>query len=86
MMYAYPEGTEGLVDIVARVLDDKLEFMITDSGMAFDPTQLPEVDISASVEDRRIGGLGIHMIRNIMDTLVYDRVNGKNILSMTKNI
>ena len=86
MMYAYPEGTEGFVDIVARVLDDKLEFMITDSGMAFDPTQLPEVDISASVEDRRIGGLGIHMIRNIMDTLVYDRVNGKNILSMTKNI
>ena len=86
MMYAYPKGTEGIVDILARVDDNKLEFTITDSGMAFDPTAIPEVDITAGVEDRKIGGLGIHMVRNIMDTLQYERVDGKNILSMTKNI
>jgi sigma-B regulation protein RsbU (phosphoserine phosphatase) len=86
MMYAYPKGTEGIVDILARVDGDKLEFTITDSGMAFDPTAIPEVDITAGVEERKIGGLGIHMVRNIMDTLRYERVDGKNILSMTKNI
>ena len=86
MMYAYPEGTEGFVDISAKVTDNVLELKITDSGKAFDPTKRPDVDITTGVEDRQIGGLGIHMVRNIMDTLRYERVEGKNILSMTKYI
>ena len=86
IMYAYPEGTEGFVDISAKVTGNVLEFKVTDSGKAFDPTKRPEVDISAEAQDREIGGLGIHLVRNIMDTLRYERVNGNNILSMTKNI
>ena len=86
ILYAYPAGSDGLVDIEAIMGKDILEFIISDSGVAFDPTAAPEADISLGVEDRPIGGLGIFLVRNIMDTVSYQRTDGKNILSMTKKL
>ena len=62
------------------------DFIISDSGVAFDPTQKPDTDITLGVQERRIGGLGILMVKTIMDKVEYRRENGKNILSMTKHI
>ena len=45
-----------------------------------------EADITLDVEDRPIGGLGIFLVRNIMDSVFYKREDGKNILTMTKNL
>ena len=84
--YAYPEGSDGLVDIEAILHENRLDFIITDSGKPFDPTKNPEVDIEAGIEDRPIGGLGIHLVRQIMDSVTYLRKDGKNILTMIKNI
>ena len=84
--YAYPEGTEGNVDIYARRDGNSLSFIITDSGRAFDPTAREEVDVAAGVNERPIGGLGIHLIRKIMDVVSYERRDGQNILTITKNI
>ena len=86
IMYAYPEGTDGLVDIEAIIREHSLSFVISDSGQAFDPTDQPDADISQSVEERQVGGLGIYLVRSIMDNVSYERSGGKNILSMTKNI
>ena len=84
--YAYPEGTEGFVDIDARRDGNNLSLVISDSGSAFDPTARDAVDISAGVDERPIGGLGIHLIREIMDTVSYERRDGRNILTITKKI
>ena len=84
IMYAYPPGADGLVDVEAIIRKGMLEFIITDNGIAFDPTAAPEADISLSAEERPIGGLGIFLVRNIMDTVHYQRKDGKNILTMTK--
>ena len=87
IMYAYPKGSDGLVDIEAIMRKKSLEFIITDSGIPFDPTQVPVADTTLGVEERPVGGLGIFLVRNIMDTVNYRRSDdGKNILSMTKNI
>ena len=86
IMYAYPEGSDGLVDIEAIIRKDSLEFIISDNGVPFDPTAAPEADITLGAEERRIGGLGIFLVRNIMDSVSYARNDGKNILSMTKKI
>ena len=86
MLYAYPEGETGAVDLEAEKKADCLEFTLTDSGTPFDPTAAPDVDTEAPVEDRSIGGLGIHLVRQIMDGLRYERRDGKNIFTMTKNI
>ena len=86
ILYAYPEGSDGLVDVEAIMSKDKLKFIISDSGKEFDPTAAPEADITLGVEDRPIGGLGIYLVRNIMDSVSYERTDGKNILSMTKKL
>ncbi|MBR4380660.1 MAG: ATP-binding protein [Bacteroidaceae bacterium] len=84
MEYAYPKGTMGKVLITASVEGNDLEFVISDSGKAFDPTAKAEVNVDLGVEDRPIGGLGIHLVRNIMDSVAYERKNGKNILTLRK--
>lgn len=86
MSYAYPAGTKGDVDIDAEADDEQLKFVISDSGTPFDPTQKGEVDTTLSAEERGIGGLGIHLIRQIMDTINYERVDGKNVLTLRKKL
>ena len=85
MNYAYPNG-KGDVDIDAQINDEHLKFVIIDSGTPFDPTVKAEVDTTLSAEQRSIGGLGIHLIRQIMDTINYERVDNKNLLTLSKNI
>ena len=86
IMYAYPPGTVGKVDLDAVREENGLQFTLTDSGKAFDPTAAPEADLSASVESRKVGGLGIHLVRTIMDRVSYTRADGKNVLTMTIHI
>jgi serine/threonine-protein kinase RsbW len=57
---------------------------IEDRATPFDPLLLPEPDISADIEDRKIGGLGIFLTRQVMDDIQYRYEDGKNILKLTK--
>lgn len=86
MSYAYPNGIKGAVDIDALVTDDELKFVISDKGTPFDPTQQAEVDTSLSAEERTIGGLGIHLIRQIMDTIHYEHTDDRNVLTLSKRL
>ena len=87
IMYAYPKGSDGLVDIEAIIRKGELDFIISDNGTPFDPTAAPEADITLDVEDRPVGGLGIFLMKNIMDVVKYTRSDdGKNILSMIKKL
>ena len=86
MNYAYPEGEKGNVDIEAKADDNNVSFVITDSGAPFDPTAKGDVDTSLGVEERSIGGLGIHLIRQLMDSIDYKRDNGQNVLTLTKKL
>ena len=86
IQYAYPEGTAGKMSLEAVKEGKRLRFTLTDWGKVFDPTAVPEADISASVEDRPIGGLGIHLIRTIMDSVRYERKDGKNVLTLIINL
>lgn len=86
LMYAYPEKTVGIVDVQATLYPDSIEFTVTDTGKPFDPTAAPPADISLGLEERPVGGLGIHLVRTIMDSVRYSREGGRNILKLTKNI
>ena len=86
MKYAYPKGEVGPIEINATINDGSLSFTIKDSGTPFDPTQVKKADITLSAEEREIGGLGLHLIRNIMDTVEYHHTSNQNILTLTKNI
>jgi anti-sigma regulatory factor (Ser/Thr protein kinase) len=85
MLYAYP-NEKGKVLIEAEKTDEQITFVITDSGVPFDPTAKPDADTSLSAEERPIGGLGIHLVRQIMDKISYRREEGKNILTLIKKL
>ena len=86
MSYAYPVGTMGNVIIEAQANEDCLTFTIIDNGTPFDPTAKSEVDTTLSAEERPIGGLGIHLVRQLMDSINYERIDNKNILTLRKKI
>lgn len=86
MNYAYPEGTTGTVTIEAESGDEWLTFVISDSGKPFDPTHMEEIDTTLPMEKRSIGGLGIHLVRQIMDTITYERIDGTNVLTLRKKL
>lgn len=86
MLYAYPAGTTGDVIVDAKTNGITLKFIITDSGKPFDPTEAQKADTTLSVEERPIGGLGIFLVREMMDSINYERIDGKNILTLRKKL
>ncbi len=86
MEYAYAPGVEGTITLTIAADEKQLRFVITDSGIPFDPTESVKADTTLSAEDRPIGGLGILLVRELMDTINYERIDGMNILTLTKNI
>lgn len=86
MTYAYPEGTKGYVDISAQSDNGSLMFIISDSGKPFDPTTREDVDTSLPAEQREIGGLGIFLVRKMMDDIKYEYKDGHNVLTLRKKL
>jgi sigma-B regulation protein RsbU (phosphoserine phosphatase) len=86
MSYAYQSGTTGNVNIEAIANETRLKFIISDWGTPFDPTAEKEVDTTLSAEERPIGGLGIHLVRQIMDSINYERIDGMNVLTLRKKL
>jgi sigma-B regulation protein RsbU (phosphoserine phosphatase) len=86
MNYAYPRGKKGDVTIEAISNDIRLKFVIIDSGTPFDPTVHADVDTTLSAQERPIGGLGIHLVRKIMDSINYERVDNFNVLTLRKKL
>ena len=85
--YAYGAGSgEATLDIGFAEDSREVTFCLSDRGIPFDPLQKPDPDITLSVEERQIGGLGIFIVKKTMDTVRYDYEDGKNILTMVKKI
>ena len=86
IMYAYPKEEHEFIYLSADKQDGSLVFVLTDSGKEFDPTLMPDADITLSAEDRQIGGLGIFLIRQIMNEVKYERIDNKNVLTLEKKL
>lgn len=86
MNYAYPKGIEGEIRIEAQAANGRVTFVIIDSGTPFDPTAKEDADTSLSAEERPIGGLGIFLVRQLMDVVSYEYKDGKNMLMLQKEV
>src|SRR5215469_7852597 len=80
-----PGSTPG-VEVSLCQVDGSITMTVEDDGPAFDPLSLPPPDVTASLLDRRVGGLGVFLVRKIMDTVSYARVAGRNQLRMSKRL
>lgn len=86
MEYAYPEGQKGNVEIEVTADQQWMTFVIMDTGIAFDPTTKEDADTTLSAEERPIGGLGIFLVRQLMDVIDYKRQDNKNVLTLRKKL
>lgn len=84
---SYGYGDEGAhrIEIILRMEGDTLVVIIVDDSMPFDPTKEMEVDVGSSLEDRRVGGLGLLLVQQMMDQVEYRRLKGCNIVTLTKS-
>lgn len=85
--YAYnPEIGSAAVRVEAAKNPPAVEITFIDNGIRYNPLAKPDPDITLSVEEREIGGLGIYMVKKTMDDVSYEYKNGQNILRIKKNI
>ena len=81
--YAYP-NSKGTVKIGIDTSGDSIVVQLTDSGIPFNPVAMPDPDITESAEERKIGGLGIYMVKKSMDSMTYEYKDNQNILTISK--
>jgi len=85
--YAYEDHVgEAVIRTEIRENPHSIRITFIDYGVPYDPTALPEPDVSSSAEERKIGGLGIFLVRKNMDSMTYEYKDGSNILVIEKNL
>jgi anti-sigma regulatory factor (Ser/Thr protein kinase) len=84
--YGYDDAGEHTIVITLSVADQTLTMTVVDDGHEFDPLAQKTPNLAAPAEDRSIGGLGIHLLRNLSDEIVYERRDGTNRLTLTKRL
>jgi anti-sigma regulatory factor (Ser/Thr protein kinase) len=82
--YGYGPSESGDILVRAAARDGQIVVEIEDSGRPFDPLTAPAPDLAAPLRERRVGGLGIHFVKKLMDDVVYARVAGTNRLRLSK--
>ena len=84
--YAYPEGKTAEIELLAESDGKELTFVLSDCGKEFDPTMKESADMDVNPAERDLGGMGIFIVKNIMNEVTYQRLEGKNLLTMKKDI
>jgi anti-sigma regulatory factor (Ser/Thr protein kinase) len=84
--YGYGARENGDILVRAAVQDGRIVVEIEDTARPFDPLTAPVPDLSASLRERKVGGLGIHFVRQLMDDVAYARVAGTNRLRLSKRL
>ena len=86
IFYAYPKGTSADITLSAESDDKELIFVLSDTGKPFDPTAKEDADIEKNPMDREQGGMGILIVKNIMNEVSYQRLGDTNQLTMKKKL
>ena len=83
--YGYDDQAEHLIEVTMSITESELVMVFTDDGHSFNPLELSEPDKSLPIEDRAVGGLGIHMLRKMSDRMEYVYSGGKNRITLRKS-
>ena len=86
LRYAFRDENRHRIDFHFRCENNSVVISIVDDGIPFNPLTNPRPDVRAALKDRQVGGLGIHLIRSLMDRVSYERKNNKNMLTIKKTI
>lgn len=86
IFYAYPQGTDAFIELSAESDSHELTFVLSDQGREFDPTLKEDTDMDVNPAERELGGMGIFIVKNNMNHVTYQRLEGRNLLTMKKSL
>jgi len=86
VLHGSPRGTVPTVEVSLALTEGDFTMTLEDDGPGFDPLSLPPPDLAASVDARPVGGLGVFLMRQMMDSVRYQRIGARNQLSMTRQV
>lgn len=86
MKYGRCEPKEGAIRLSMNRRGDEVSVVLSDTGISFNPLEVPPPDLTADVHDRQVGGLGIHLVRNLVQSIRYERREDRNYLYFTKRL
>jgi serine/threonine-protein kinase RsbW len=84
--YGYEDAGAHVIDVELMVLDGTVTTIVEDDGRPFDPLAAPEPDVTAALEDREVGGVGVLLVKRLMDEVTYARSRGRNRLTFKKQL
>jgi len=84
--YAYPDKEDGKVHVTIEKIDNSVYMTFEDHGIPYNPLEKDDPDLITDAASAKIGGLGIFMVKNLMDDIYYKSINGRNILTIRKDI
>ena len=84
--HGYDDSSEHMIEFVLSIAGRTLTIVAVDDGREFDPSSVPSPDLSQPPDQRPIGGLGIHLLREMTDSMNYERRDGKNRLTLIKGV
>ena len=84
--YGYPDSKDREIQLHLEIADNTVRAEVIDDGTAFNPLEHPAPDVSLSADERPIGGLGIHLVRSLMDEVAYERRDGRNHVRLSKHV
>jgi anti-sigma regulatory factor (Ser/Thr protein kinase) len=84
--YGFKDEKEHIIKVSLTPQNEELCLRIEDDGIPFNPTDFEIPDVACSVDNCKIGGLGIHIMRKLMDEICYQRCDDKNVLTLKKQL
>jgi serine/threonine-protein kinase RsbW len=84
--YAHDDNRDHTIEVKVELSADKLTVTVIDDGKPFNPFVLAAPDTGQSVEERKVGGLGVHLVRNVMDEVSYHRRTDRNVVILIKHL
>lgn len=82
--YGFPDSGQHKIEVDIRISDNKLQAVVQDDGIAFNPFEHKEPDLELPIDERDLGGVGIHLIKKFMDEFSYQRIEGRNVVTLVK--
>ncbi len=84
--HGYADGQSHTFTVELAAVDRRVTVIVTDDAPAYNPLARAEVDVTLPLEDRPIGGLGVHLVKKLMDSARYERRDGRNILTLVRTL
>jgi serine/threonine-protein kinase RsbW len=84
--YGFDEGAGHAIEVRIRIEGDEVVIELADNARPFDPTKAAAPDLDASIEDRLVGGLGVYLVKTVMDEVQYRRDGGRNRVTLKKRL